>query len=116
MMLDSGTCRTVFSSEEVLAFFQGDSHSSDGHSDCMDDIFLGNSEGKISNGPPSDVNISRPNPGRVVSNNRPPGADEPIHMAEHAVIGMPTVADIFENSSISETEETSLVQHIDNET
>lgn len=48
---------------------------------------------EISDGSPSDVDIGTSNPGRVVC--------------------MPNVADKFENSSILETEETSLVQHID---
>ena len=80
----------------------------------MDDNLLGNSRGEISDGPLS--HISRPNPGRVVSNGRLPGADKPIHMNERTVVGMPNIADKFENSSISETEETSIVQHIDIET
>ena len=71
-------------SEEVLAFFQGDIDSSDGHSDCMDNDFLGNIEGEISDGPPSDVDIGGSNPGRVVSNDGLPGADELIYMDERA--------------------------------
>ena len=113
---DSDAYRTVFLLEEVFTFSQGNSHSSDGHRDCMDDNFLGNSRGEISDGPLSDVNISRPNPGRVVSNGRLPGADKPIHMNERTVVGMPNIADKFENSSISETEETSIVQHNDIDT
>ena len=79
-------------------------------------ILLGNSKGEINDGPPSDVDTGESNTGKVVSNDELPGADKLIHMDERAVVGLPNVADKFENSSISKTEGTSLVQHLDIDT